>query len=95
MQSVSSNAVYNALGGKRIKVISDTYTINSGYFTVNPQMADANYMAFVQKTYTDATGYFFTVQQYSATTLYVYVRTNTNGIPANGTSIKVNVLIFY
>lgn len=95
MRAVTSNAVYDALGGLKFKILSDTYTVNNGYISINPQMADTNYKAFVQTVYGTTWNYLCTVQQYQANTMYIYVREGTGSAPANGTQIKLNILIVY
>lgn len=80
----------------RFKVFSGTYTINNGFVTINPQMADNTYKAFAQTTYSGgATNLVLTTQSYQSDVLYVYVRDGAGNIPANGTQITLNILIAY
>ena len=101
MQSVSSGAVASALAqaldNRHFKLITDTFTINSGYISLDPQMANANYYAFVQRSYAGSAGMnlIFTVQQYQSNILYIYVRDGNGSMPANGTQVKLNILIMY
>lgn len=79
----------------KIKTLRNTYTINSGYFTVNLNMPSTVYQAFVQERYGAIHDYFYIVQEYTATTMYVYVRKLDGTLPPDGSTTEVNILILY
>lgn len=92
---VTSNAVYQAIGGFRFKFIRNIFTITNGYVNVNPYMSDNNYHAFVQKRYGDVKQQFFIAQEYTGTALYIYVRNKDGTLPEDGETVDLNILILY
>jgi hypothetical protein len=95
----TSGGVYKALGGWKIKEISGTYTINTGYFAVATGLpTGTRFKAFVQMCYTSSTifDYTFTIQENSTTQrLIVYVRHPDLTLPTDGSTINANILILY
>lgn len=90
-----ASAISTALDNRHFKLITDTFTVNNGYIALDPQMTNTNYYAFVQTVYGTSWNYLCTVQQYQANTMYIYVRNGTGSAPANGTQIRLNILIMY
>lgn len=98
MQSVSSNAVYNAIKDNIVAVPFDT-TVNSGYFGVNTGnyniLTDYNIIG-ISVYYTsgnqNATCFSYSFQPNSSSTSWVYVRMGTSN-PPNGTTMKGFLLI--
>lgn len=96
MHAVTSNAVANAIGGKKIKFISGTYTITNSYITIDPQMTTENYLVMAQSLYNSGAprGFDLTTQVISKNKLYVYV-TKSDGTSFDNVQISLLLMIVY
>lgn len=96
MHAVTSNAVSDAIGGKKIKFISGTYTIIDGYITIDPQMTTENYLAIVQNLYNSGAprNFSLTSQVINKNKLYVYVN-KSDGTSFNNVQISLLLMIIY
>ena len=96
MHAVTSNAVADAIGGKKIKFISGTYTIIDGYITIDPQMTTESYLVITQNLYNSGAprNFTLTTQVISKDRLYVYV-TKSDGTSFNNVQISLLLMIIY
>lgn len=96
LHAVTSNAVADAIGGKKIKFISGTYTIINGYITIDPQMTTENYLVMTQNLYNSEAprNFSLTTQIISKNKFYVYV-TKSDGTSFNNVSINLLLMIIY
>jgi hypothetical protein len=96
MHAVSSNAVADAIGGKKLKFIYDTYTITDGYIRLDPQMTTENYKVIAQNIYKSGAPRDFNLitQVVDKNNLYVYV-TKFDGTSFNNVQINLLLMIVY
>ena len=96
LHAVTSNAVAEAIGGKKLKFIYDTYTISDGYIRLDPQMTTNNYEVIAQNIYKSGAPRDFNLipQVVDKNTLYVYV-TKFDGTSFNNVQINLLLMIVY
>jgi hypothetical protein len=96
LHAVSSNAVADAIGGKKLKFIYDTYTITDGYIRLDPQMTTENYKVIAQNIYKSGAPRDFNLitQVVDKNNLYVYV-TKFDGTFFNNVQINLLLMIVY
>ena len=96
LHAVTSNAVAEAIGGKKLKFIYDTYTISDGYIRLDPQMTTNNYEVIAQNIYKSGAPRDFNLitQVVDKNNLYVYV-TKFDGTSFNNVQINLLLMIVY
>ena len=96
LHAVTSDAVAEAIGEYKRKILIDTYTITNGVITINPNMPSANYKAIVQIDYKSGAPRDFNIiaQCVDATTLYLYV-TKFDGTSFNNVQVSLVIELLY